>query len=103
MLGPGYMHFASLFGVKAVARESAVSLIIALRFLSPMSNKFEQKTLQGFRIRQAAKQIEVSKRFVEREIELGRLPVVRLGRRCVQRPSGRSGCLSEKVPVRRST
>ena len=33
---------------------------------------------------QAAKQIEVSKRFLEREIELGRLPVVRLGRRCVR-------------------
>ena len=49
-----------------------------------MRNKFEQRTLQSFRIRQAAKQIEVSKRFLEREIELGRLPVVRLGRRCVR-------------------
>ena len=48
-----------------------------------MSNQLEQ-TLQSFRIRQAAKQIDVSKRFLEREIELGRLPVVRLGRRCVR-------------------
>ena len=39
---------------------------------------------QGYRVAQAAAQIDVSKRFLEREIQLGKLPVVRLGPRCVR-------------------
>jgi excisionase family DNA binding protein len=39
---------------------------------------------QTFRVRRAAKQIDVSKRFLERMIELGELPVVRFGPRCVR-------------------
>ena len=43
-----------------------------------------QQNPQGFRVAQAAARINVSRRFLERQIALHRLPVVRLGPRCVR-------------------
>ena len=44
----------------------------------------QQPISESFRVRKAAKQIDVSERFLKRKIELGELPVVRLGPRCVR-------------------
>ena len=68
--------------------------------LNESSLQQTQPITYGLRVKEAVKQINVSKRFLELAIEQGLLPVIRLGPRCVRvRPQDLSEYLQRFLTV----